>query len=134
MGPHSIFLAAYAAAGVPLADPPGSSVLGAAVAWLQAALLGTVATALAVLAVAAIGFMMLTGRVNVRPALTVVLGCFILFGAARIVAGLRASVGAGDKAADVAGPAAPPAPAAATPVAASPPLADPHAGASVPLE
>ena len=33
--------------------------------------------------------MMLTGRLNWRYGATVILGCFILFGAAAIVAGIR---------------------------------------------
>jgi type IV secretion system protein VirB2 len=55
--------------------------------------MGTVATVAAVIAVAAVGFMMLTGRVNWRHGAVVVLGCFILFGAASIVAGIRGAAG-----------------------------------------
>ena len=44
-------------------------------------------------AVAGVGFMMLTGRMNWRYGLTVILGCFILFGAGSIVAGIRQSAG-----------------------------------------
>ena len=73
-----------------LADSPaGSSSIVTAVVWLQDMLLGTVATSIAVIAVAAIGFGMLTGRVNIRYGVTVVMGCFILFGASSIVSGLR---------------------------------------------
>lgn len=78
-----------------LADPAGSGVLVSAVRWLQGTLLGTVATVVAVIAVASVGLMMLTGRINWRYGLTVIIGCFILFGAASIVAGIRSSVGAG---------------------------------------
>ena len=73
------------------ADPAGSGPIVAALAWMQGTLLGTVATAVAVMAVAAVGFMMLTGRINWRHGAVVVLGCFILFGAASIVAGIRAA-------------------------------------------
>lgn len=73
------------------ADPQGSGVLVGAVNWLQATLLGTVATVAAVIAIAAVGFMMLTGRINWRHGAVVVIGCFILFGAASIVAGIRAT-------------------------------------------
>ena len=45
-------------------------------------------------AVAAVGFMMLTGRLNWRYGATVILGCFILFGATTIVSGIRAASGA----------------------------------------
>ena len=76
-------------------DPAGSGVIVGAANWLQGTLLGTVATVAAVVAVAAVGFMMLTGRMNWRHGAVVILGCFILFGAASIVAGIRAAAGAG---------------------------------------
>ena len=66
-----------------------------AVNWLQGTLLGTVATVVAVIAVASVGFMMLTGRINWRHGATVILGCFILFGAASIVAGIQSAAAAG---------------------------------------
>jgi type IV secretory pathway VirB2 component (pilin) len=72
-------------------DPEGSGVIINAVGWLQGTLLGTVATTVAVIAVAVVGFMMLTGRINWRHGAVVILGCFILFGAASIVAGIRAA-------------------------------------------
>lgn len=75
-------------------DPQGSSALLAGVMWLQGSLMGNVATAVAVMAVAAVGFMMLTGRLNWRYGATVILGCFILFGATTIVSGIRAASGA----------------------------------------
>ena len=76
-------------------DPEGSGVLVNAVNWLQGTLLGTVATTVAVIAVAAVGFMMLTGRMNWRHGAVVVLGCFIVFGAASIVAGIQAAAAGG---------------------------------------
>jgi type IV secretory pathway VirB2 component (pilin) len=72
-------------------DPQGSGAIVQAVDWLQGTLLGTVATVVAVIAVAAVGFAMLTGRVNWRHGSVVILGCFILFGATSIVAGIRAT-------------------------------------------
>ena len=74
-------------------DPQGASPVVNALAWLQGTLLGTVATTVAVMAVAAIGFMMLTGRMNWRFGATVVIGVFILFGATTIVAGIQAAAG-----------------------------------------
>jgi type IV secretion system protein VirB2 len=79
-----------------LADPAGSGVLVSAVQWMQGTLLGTVATVCAVIAVAVVGFMMLTGRINWRYGATVILGCFILFGAASIVAGIQSTAGLGN--------------------------------------
>ena len=74
-------------------DPAGSGPIAGAVDWLQGTLLGNVATAVAVIAVAAVGFMMLSGRVNWKYGATVVLGLFILFGAASIVGGIRSVAG-----------------------------------------
>ena len=70
-------------------DPAGSSPLLAALEWIQGTLLGNIATSAAVIAVAIVGFMMLTGRIEWRRGLTVVIGCFIIFGAVAIVAGIR---------------------------------------------
>lgn len=75
------------------ADPQGSGPIVAALGWLQGTLLGNVATAIAVMAVAAVGFMMLTGRMNWRFGATVIIGCFIIFGAASIVAGIQGAAG-----------------------------------------
>ncbi len=74
-------------------DPAGSGPIVAALSWLQGTLLGNVATMVAVIAVAMVGFMMLTGRMNWRFGATVILGCFILFGAASIVAGIQSAAG-----------------------------------------
>jgi type IV secretion system protein VirB2 len=74
-------------------DPAGSNVIVGALTWVQGTLLGTVATVAAVIAIAAVGFMMLTGRLNWRYGATVILGCFILFGAGAIVAGIRQTAG-----------------------------------------
>ncbi|MEJ7934880.1 TrbC/VirB2 family protein [Sphingobium sp. AN558] len=72
-------------------DPAGSGPIVNAVHWLEGTLLGTVATVVAVMAVASVGFLMLTGRMNWRYGATVILGCFILFGAASIVAGIQSA-------------------------------------------
>ncbi len=74
-----------------LGDPAGSGPIVAAVNWLQGTLLGTIATVIAVIAIAAVGLLMLTGRINWRYGATVILGCFILFGAASIVAGIQST-------------------------------------------
>jgi type IV secretion system protein VirB2 len=76
-------------------DPAGSGPIVNAISWLQGTLLGTVATVVAVIAVASVGFLMLTGRMNWRYGATVILGCFILFGAASIVAGIQATASGG---------------------------------------
>lgn len=79
-----------------LSDPAGSGAIVSAVRWLQGTLLGTVATVIAVIAVATVGLLMLTGRINWRYGATVILGCFILFGAASIVAGIQSTAGLGN--------------------------------------
>ncbi|MFL9841149.1 TrbC/VirB2 family protein [Sphingomonas sp. ST-64] len=114
-----------------MGDPlsgPSSSALVAAAEWIQGTLLGTLATTIAVIAIAWIGLGMLTGRIDLRRGATIVLGCFVLFGAPTIAAGLMrlgdASVG---RAAEPIAP-APPAPI----VTLSPVPYDPYAGASVP--
>jgi type IV secretion system protein VirB2 len=72
-------------------DPAGSGPIVSALGWIQGTLLGNVATAVAVMAVAAVGFMMLTGRMNWRFGATVIVGCFVLFGAGAIVSGIQSA-------------------------------------------
>lgn len=67
-------------------------ILGA-VTWIRDILLGPVATTVAVIAVAMVGFMMLTGRMNWKHGAVVILGLFILFGAPHIVASIEAAAG-----------------------------------------
>ena len=119
-----------------LADPPGASVLLPAVSWLQSTLLGTFATVIAIIAIASIGFMLLTGRVNARSSAAAVVGCFVLFGASTIVMGLQLAAGGSDAPVPPQRPVAPPPSIAAPePALASPPAAyDPYAGASVPQQ
>lgn len=128
-----MILASYASTTGSLTDPPGSSVIAASVSWLQATLLGTIATTIAILAVASIGLMMLAGRINVRHGATVIAGCFILFGARTIAAGIQSAVAGGDLAEASAPPAAAPSPFAGLPPPARPAAnPDPYAGAAVP--
>ncbi len=77
------------------ANPQGSGPIVAALQWLQGTLMGNVATAIAVMAVAAVGFMMLTGRLNWRFGATVIIGCFVLFGAGAIVSGIQSASSVG---------------------------------------
>ena len=62
----------------------------AAVDWAVGTLMGSVATGVAVLAVAFLGFGMLSGRIDWRTGVRVVLGIFILFGAPLIARELMA--------------------------------------------
>jgi type IV secretion system protein VirB2 len=119
-----------------LADPDGSQPIVSAVQWLQGTLLGTVATTVAIVAVATAGMMMLTGRIDWRRGMSVVIGCFILFGASSIVAGFRSYAAAPAEFAPI--PTTPP-PTLPTTVplrqsveaaSRSPAMVDPYAGAA----
>ena len=115
-----------------LADPLGSSPLVAAVQWLQHTLLGTIATTVAIVAVAWVGVMILSGRVNLRHGATVVLGCFLLFGASSIAAGIQSATGGADQPPEYPAQAfSVPPPEVALPPGPHPNY-DPYAGASVP--
>lgn len=72
-----------------LSDPSGPSALDAWARWLEAGLLGSVATSVAILAVAWLGLMLLQGRLHARRGVTTIVGAFVLFGAAQIATGLR---------------------------------------------
>ncbi len=82
-------LAAPAAAQTVQGDPAGSGPIVGALQWVEGTLMGNLATTAAVIAVAIVGLMMLTGRIDWRRGVTVVLGAFIVFGAVAIVAGMR---------------------------------------------
>jgi type IV secretory pathway VirB2 component (pilin) len=113
---------------------PPASVFSAAVQWLQGTLLGTLATAVAVIAVASVGFLLLTGRIDVRRGAQVVIGCFIVFGASSIAAGIVGLTE--DNRAPAVMPAPPPPPQIAPPLVSpatrKPPPFDPYAGAALP--
>lgn len=118
-----------------LASPPGSSPILAAVLWVQGVLLGTVATVIATIAIAALGFMMLSGRLPVRRGMVAILGCFILFGASSLANSIRAGLvdmGGAPEPVPVAYSTPPPAPRPVIPATPPPPQADPFAGAAVP--
>jgi len=72
-------------AGLPL---PSDSSIVAAAKWLQAAMFGTIATSVAIVAVAALGFLMLQGQLPIRRSATSILGCCLLFAAPVLVTGL----------------------------------------------
>ena len=59
-----------------------------AVTWLVALLTGAAAVSIATLVVAAIGFSLLQGRVRYERFVRVILGCFVIFGAATIASAL----------------------------------------------
>ncbi|WP_063359789.1 TrbC/VirB2 family protein [Aurantiacibacter luteus] len=62
--------------------------IAAAMGWIVDVLLGEVAATLCVIAIAFVGYSMLTGRLAIRRGAQVVLGCFVLLGAPAIAAGM----------------------------------------------
>lgn len=116
-------------------QPPPHGAIAGATNWLEATLLGTVATTIAVIAVAAVGFLLLSGRIDVRRSVQVIIGCFILFGASSIAAGIMHAATGDAASPGVALTPAPPPPVYAAP-AARPPVKvvpfDPYAGAALP--
>lgn len=113
-----------------LTDPPAGSPVAESVAWVQGAALGTIATTVAVIAVATIGLLMLSGRLELRRGVTVAFGCFILFGAGGIATALTDFADT-DTQAQVA-PASDQSPSSLQPTSRPPAAYDPYAGASVP--
>jgi type IV secretion system protein VirB2 len=72
-----------------LFDVPPRPVLGAATEWTQGVVGGSLASALCVIAVAILGLLLLSGRMQVRRGVEVVLGCFLLLGAGLLAAQLQ---------------------------------------------
>ncbi len=90
------------------------------------------ATTIAVVAVASVGLLTLTGRINRRYGATVILGCFILFGPPGIAAGIQSAVVKAPEPAPLpSAPVAPP-PVVSAPKSQPPAGYDPYAGASLP--
>lgn len=120
-----------------LSEPDQANPFVSAAEWAQGVLLGSVATAVAVVAVAAFGVLLLTGRLSLRRGLTIVAGCFVLFGSNTIANGILAGLGAGAGSAQP--NAAPPVNVEPSPLQSAGPLPvpsptpyDPYAGAAVP--
>ena len=111
-----------------LFDAPTSSPIEAAVGWIGAVLIGELALGLCVLAVAFVGFLMMSGRVPIKTGMRVAVGCFVILGAPSIAVGFLGAW-------DTSFPTVPTvSPIAADPATArEPPPADydPYAGASV---
>lgn len=104
-----------------------SSTLTAGIGAIEHLLLGSVATSIAILTVAAVGFLMLYGRIQPRRAATTIIGCFILFSAAAIANGLLEAITAKPVQLADAAPSPDYSPSAPKPMS-----SDPYAGASVP--
>jgi type IV secretory pathway VirB2 component (pilin) len=115
-----------------MSDQIGETAIVGAVHWVQALLVGSAATSLAVIAVASVGFLLLAGRLDVRRAVQVVFGCFIIFGASSIAGGLMQAINGNDAYSQASTPDFPQRPPPPPTVATPPGSYDPYAGASVP--
>jgi type IV secretory pathway VirB2 component (pilin) len=71
-----------------LTDPGAPGGLARAVNWLESSALGPVALCVGVIAVAGIGFSLLSGRLPLRRGSAVLVGCFVVFAARVLAAGL----------------------------------------------
>jgi type IV secretory pathway VirB2 component (pilin) len=111
-----------------LSDPPPASAIGSAVGWISDLLFGPLATTIAVIATACVGFAMLSGRANIRRGMSVVFGCFLMFGARDVALALRTVTSADTVASSGSVPSAP-VYISAPPVANSANAYDPYASA-----
>ena len=114
-------------------DSSRGSAVAAAVNWLQATLLGTFASAVAVVVIGAFGLLLFLGHVPRRRATEVLLGCFILFGASSIASGVMRALDGPANGPETVAALPPPPPPIEPPVQAhSAQPDDPYAGAAVP--
>lgn len=112
-------------------DPAATNVFSTAITWIQALLIGRLATAVAIIAVASVGFLLISGRIDVRRGAQVIVGCFILFGASTIASGIwSAASGTSGSPAMLPATMLPPPPPSQPALPASP--YDPYAGAAMP--
>ena len=68
--------------------PGDTSSVVQSVHWVEAALSGKIATAIAVIFLAFIGVTMLTGRLPTRRGIYIIFGCFVIFSSSTIARGL----------------------------------------------
>ncbi|WP_186443246.1 MULTISPECIES: TrbC/VirB2 family protein [unclassified Sphingobium] len=96
--------------------------------WIEQLMLGSPATVAATLAVAIVGFQLFEGRMDWRRGVRTTVGCFLIFGAPVIAAGLLMPVSTSAVSSShpiIEAEVAPPPPRAAQPY-------DPYAGAALP--
>jgi type IV secretion system protein VirB2 len=74
-------------------NPAGSTQINDLVDWIRGTMLGAVATGVATIAVAGVGYMWLSGRLEFGRAMAIVVGVFVIFGSVAIVAGIRTITG-----------------------------------------
>ena len=108
----------------------GRSSIATALHWVETLLVAQLASCVAILAVASLGLLMLTGRLPLRRAATVIIGCFILFSASLLGQALVALTGDASQPRRTALDSEP----SYTPSVPKPASPDPYAGASVPTQ
>jgi type IV secretory pathway VirB2 component (pilin) len=64
--------------------------------WIAQLATGSIATGAATIAIAAVGFAMLAGRIDLRRGASVIIGCFILFAAPTMARSFLQWAGAGE--------------------------------------
>ncbi len=113
-----------------LLEPSTTGPIARSVGWVESVATGSLASIVAVIAVAIVGMMMLSGRLEVRRGITVVAGCFLVFGANLIARGILEGMDRGVAGSTLA--AAPLPDALVDAPKPTPQPYDPYAGASVP--
>ena len=115
-------------------EPETRNAAGHLLSWLQGVLLGRFAAVVAIIAIASLGFLMLTGRLEVRRASRVIFGCFVIFGASTIARGIMGVITGTAQSAEVVQVEQPPRSSLAVPT--YPQIKtktyDPYAGAALP--
>ena len=107
-----------------------TNAFAAMLSWLEATLLGSFATAVAVIMVASIGLLLFLGRIPTRRAIETLFGCFIVFGASAIASGIMRSFHGSAGEPEVLATLPPPNIETAGPARTTP--YDPYAGAALP--
>jgi type IV secretory pathway VirB2 component (pilin) len=110
-------------------SPGTESTLVASADWVRDLVTGSLGTAMAVIAIAWLGFTLLQGRTSARDGVRITLGCFILFGAPQLAASI-VHMAHSEQSAPVTSSFKPPPKPLVLPT--KPPVFDPYAGASVP--
>ena len=100
-------------------DPSQPNAIVASLGWIESILVGSIATGIAIIAFAWLGLLMMTGRIPSRRGAQVILGCFIVFGASTVAAGVRSVLGSSETEL--------PSPSVTTPIIATTATQQPHA-------
>lgn len=79
----------------------GASAIILATSWLTSEPLGSFVTSIAVIAIATMGLLLLFGRIDIRRAARLLVGCFVVFGASAIARGIFDAVSVSPGGADV---------------------------------